>query len=134
MRKKAPKVRDHMTHLPVEAERCETLADAEAVMAQHGIRHLPVMSGSKLLGIVTDRDILTARMRLGESADVQLLEDVCRIEVLTVSSIAPTDIVVDQMLDLKVDGAVVVDGGFVVGVFTTSDALRLLRDLFSTNG
>ena len=36
---------------------------AEQVMIQNGIRHLPVISGKKLLGIVSMRDIVRARLK-----------------------------------------------------------------------
>ena len=36
------------------------------------------------------------------------------------------DEVARQMLSRKVGSAVVIDGGFVVGIFTTTDALRVL--------
>jgi len=131
MQRKAPVVRDCMTHLPVEAERCETLADAAKLMATHHIRHLPVMSGSHLQGIVSERDIWAARLRLGKEAEHQLLDQVCRKEVFTVSPVTPIDEVAGQMLTRQVGSAVVVDGRYVVGMFTTSDALRLLRELFA---
>jgi CBS domain-containing protein len=120
-----------MSHLPVEVERCETVADAAKLMQTRQIRHLPVMSGSHLRGVIAERDVSAARLRLGETANDTPLEEVCQTDVLTVSPITPIDEVADQMLTRRVGSAVVVDGGFVVGVFTTSDALRLLQSVFS---
>lgn len=133
MRRKAPLVRDCMTHLPVEADRCETVADAEQLMAAHNIRHLPVMSGSHLKGIVSQRDLQAARVRCGDEADRKALEDVCEAEVLAVSPVMAIDQVAEQMLARQVGSAVVVDGGYVVGMFTTTDALKLLRRLFTAS-
>jgi len=130
MRGKPPIVRDCMTHLPVEGERCETVADAARLMESHHIRHLPVMSGSHLKGIVSQRDILLARLRYGEAAEAILLEEICSKDILKVGPLTPVNEVAGQMLDRRLGSAVVVDGGYVVGLFTSTDALRLLRTLF----
>jgi CBS domain-containing protein len=130
MKRHAPQVREFMTHLPVEAERCETAEDAEAMMRQHAIGHLPVMSGSHLRGIVSQHDLLRARLRLGDRFGGSALEDVCTTDVLTVSPVEPVDDVVRQLLAKDADSAVVIDSGFVVGIFTTTDALRFIAKFF----
>jgi CBS domain-containing protein len=119
-----------MTHLPVEGERCETVADAARLMESNDIRHLPVMSGSHLQGIVSQRDILLTRVKHGDAAEAMVLEDICSKHVLKVGPLTPVNEVADQMLDRKIGSAVVVDGGYVVGLFTSTDALRTLRTLF----
>ena len=51
-------LRDVMT-TPVATCRPETsLEDCAAIMAEHGIRHLPVAQGPRIAGIITSRDIL----------------------------------------------------------------------------
>lgn len=130
MRRHASQARDYMTHLPVEAERCETAADAIALMQQHDIHHIPVMSGSHLKGIVSQQDLLEARARLGDRFSATPLDQICRPDSLVIGPVDPIDEVVRVMLEHKTDGAVVVDGGFVVGIFTTTDALRFISDFF----
>jgi CBS domain-containing protein len=130
MKRHAPQVREFMTHLPVEAERCQTAEDAEAMMRQNAIGHLPVMSGSHLRGIVSQHDLLRARLRLGDRFGGSALEDVCTTDVLTVSPVDPIDDVVRQLLARDADSAVVIDSGFVVGIFTTTDALRFISEFF----
>lgn len=131
MRVKPPIIREYMTRIPVEAERCETIRDAIALMETHKIRHIPVMSGSHLVGIVTERDVMRARIEHGGRLGVLELTDICQRDVLSVSPMTPVDEVVRRMLGRNTGSAIVVDGGFVVGIFTTTDALRLLRDFFS---
>jgi len=120
-----------MTHLPVEAERCETVIGAERLMEIHSIHHLPVMSGSHLKGILSQQDILRARLRWGDTANEKSLEEICQPNVLTVSPTAPIDEVAIQMLDRQAGSVVVVDGGYVVGMFTKTDALRVISELFT---
>lgn len=130
MKRHAPQVREFMTHMPVEAERCETASDAETLMQQHAIQHIPVMSGSHLKGVVSQSDLLTGRLRLGDQFPETLLENVCTTDVLTVSPVDPIDEVVRKMLKRDTDSAVIMDSGFVVGIFTTTDALRFVSKFF----
>ena len=119
-----------MTHLPFEAERCETAGDAAAIMQQHDVHHIPVMSGSHLTGIVSQHDLLQAQLRLEDEFLKTPLEQICATDTLIVSPVDPIDEVVRSMLQRSKDSAAVVDGGFVVGVFTTTDALRFVGDFF----
>ncbi len=130
MKRHAPQTRDYMTHLPVEAEQCETAEDAVSLMQSHGIHHIPVMSGSHLKGVISQRDLLEARVRLGDRFPQTPLVEICQADVLAVNPVDPIDEVVHQLLDRGRDSAVVVDGGFVVGIFTTTDVLRFVADFF----
>ncbi|MCA2981833.1 MAG: CBS domain-containing protein, partial [Myxococcaceae bacterium] len=47
--------------LPLEA--------AHRIMLDHGVRHLPVVAGALLAGILSDRDVLWAAQREGDGAD-----------------------------------------------------------------
>ncbi len=130
MKRHAPQVREYMTHLPVEAERCESAEEAMALMQQHDIQHLPVMSGSHLKAIVSLRDLLQARAELGDRFSATPLEQIRTSHALTVSPVDPIDEVARKMLQRGADGAAVVDSGFVVGVFTATDAIRFICDFF----
>ena len=117
-----------MTHLPVEAEQSETAEGAAAILKQQNVRHVPVMNGSHFIGIVSEQDLLEAKIRLGKDFAATKLEQICLPNPLTVAPVDPVDQVVRSMLERDVDSAAVVDGGFVVGVFTTTDALRFIAD------
>lgn len=131
MARKTPNVRQYMTRLPIEAERCETVADAAKIMQSNHIRHIPVMRGSNLHGLVSKIDIHEARLRFADEIDRISLEEICQRDVLTVDPLCPINEVAEQMLKRGVGSAVVVDCGFVVGIFTTTDALRALSALLS---
>ena len=47
----------HMTTDLTTVDPRDDIADAAATMAEHGIRHLPVLSGGKLAGILSIRDL-----------------------------------------------------------------------------
>ncbi len=63
-------IADVMTPDPVTVSPQASLADATALMARHRIRHLPVLDGGRLVGLVTQRDALAATdSRLRDPAD-----------------------------------------------------------------
>jgi CBS domain-containing protein len=50
--------RDLMTHHIITAAPAMSLTVAQQLMHGHRIRHLPVVAAERLVGIVTDRDLL----------------------------------------------------------------------------
>ena len=56
-------VRDWMTKDPVTVDPETDSDDAAAVMATEGFRHLPVVDGDSVVGVVSLRDVLSARIR-----------------------------------------------------------------------
>ena len=56
-------VRDWMTPDPITATGDTDSADAAETMIAHGFRHLPIVEGGRLQGIVSLRDVLNDRMR-----------------------------------------------------------------------
>ena len=127
---KAPIVQKHMTRLPLEIEQIDNVANARRLMGLFGIRHVPVMGGLHLKGVVSDRDIMNAAIDAGKKIDELPIEDVCEHDVLTVSPLTPIDEVATRMLERGVGSAVVVDGEYVVGIFTSTDALKALASWF----
>ncbi|MGI9516361.1 MAG: CBS domain-containing protein [Pirellulaceae bacterium] len=127
---KAPIVQQYMTRLPLEIERVDNVANARRLMDLFGIRHVPVMQGLHLKGVVSQRDILDATIRYGKNIDDVPIEEIYQHDVLTVSPLTPIDQVAEQMLQRGVGSAMVVDANVVVGIFTSTDALRLLTEVF----
>ena len=56
-------VKEWMTKDPVTVSADTDTEEAAAIMATHGFRHLPVMDGDTVIGMVSLRDILSARIR-----------------------------------------------------------------------
>jgi len=123
VRKTTP-VCDYMSHLPEEIDRRETVAFAIERMERRAIRHLPVMDGPHVFGILSRSDAQgAARAKHGGARPVG---DVCTRDPLVVAPFAPIATVARQMLDRAVTSALVVDEGVLVGIFTSVDALRVL--------
>jgi acetoin utilization protein AcuB len=124
------KVSEHMTSAPVCIQLDADLEDAMRLMQQHDIRHLPVMDGERLCGIVSDRDLSVIESLMPEE-----WTRICVAEAMTPDpySVPPGSAlweVAKHMASEKLGCAVVVgDDGAVLGLFTTTDALRVLADL-----
>lgn len=56
-------VRDWMTKDPITVDPDSDSEDAAAIMATEGFRHLPVVDGESVVGVVSLRDVLSARIR-----------------------------------------------------------------------
>ena len=64
-RLRAPRVRDVMTWTVVTIDPDATLVQAGLSMFQHRIGSLPVVENGRLVGILTDRDVLAALRKKG---------------------------------------------------------------------
>lgn len=124
-------IRDCMTKSPVTADRRTSLAEALKLMEEHGFRHLPVVDGKKLVGLVSERELRALENMQGFNSAGCTVEDFSLVPPYAVAPEALVRVVAAEMADLKVGSAAVVSGGEVVGVFTTVDALRLLARLLS---
>lgn len=114
-------VREIMTRKVTTIQAGESVAIAEQRMAQLGIRHLPVLKGEELMGILSDRDII------GLISDGPLLE-MPVIEAMTSAlEIVGPDVSIGEasarMAARRIDCLPVVEGGKLVGIVTSSDIL-----------
>lgn len=132
MSKPIPPVRKYMTTTPHTIRPGMTLAEAHKIMHQHNIRHLPVLDGGALVGMVTERDLRLVEAFKDVDPKKVPVSDAMATEVYTVSPDAPLDEVVREMAAKKYGSAVVVHNENVVGVFTAVDGLDALAELLHT--
>jgi acetoin utilization protein AcuB len=124
-----PTVKEFMTASPLTIARTQSLATAHQVMREHQVRHLPVLDGGHVVGIVSQRDLfLVESLPDANPTEVQVEEAMVE-DLFTVSPDAPIGEVVEQMIEKKLGSAIVCHGDHVLGVFTTIDALRALHRL-----
>ncbi|MFI5179945.1 MAG: CBS domain-containing protein [Thermoanaerobaculia bacterium] len=119
----------HMTPSPATIESKRSLAEAHRMMRRHGIRHLPVVVGGSLVGILSLRDLhLLETLRDVDPEKVTVDEAMTRSPYTVEPSIS-VETVAQTLAENKWGSAVVVDEGKVVGMFTTTDALLFLARL-----
>jgi acetoin utilization protein AcuB len=121
-------IQKYMTQAQHFASPEESVLLAYERMLEHDIRHLPVVRGGALEGVLFRSDL-----KLVESLDPAVVrpikvESVMVTEYYTVGPDEALDVAAREMSKRKWGSALVLDQGKVVGVFTTTDALRALSD------
>lgn len=119
-------VKRFMTVGPVVIGSGRTLAEAHRAMRERNIRHLPVVDGGSLVGLVSQRDLYLLETLRGVDPAAETVREAMTPDPYAVPPDAPLDEVAATMAARKYGSAVVVDRGSVIGLFTTTDALRAL--------
>jgi acetoin utilization protein AcuB len=122
-------VQDFMTASPHTVGAEQTLATAHAKLREYGIRHLPVLRGGELVGMLTERDLaLIEGIKEVDPQQVRV-EEAMSPNLYTVAADTPLERVADEMARKKYGSAIVAHNGRVVGVLTTVDVCRALAQL-----
>lgn len=123
-------VRDWMTRPPVSVSEECPIRRALAHMRSAEIRHLVVLDGDRLTGIVSNRDV--RRLFEDPTHPGRLDEPVRRIMTegpVTVAPEAPVTQAARLLLEHGIGALPVRDGDRIIGIFTTADALEALLAL-----
>lgn len=118
----------------------QKISEVRKLFAKHGFHHVPVVSGKRLVGLISASDILGVSVEgVGSderSMDAYLdhqfsLEDLMTRELRTL----PERSTIAQAADLLSEGSfhaipVIDDDGALIGLVTSTDLIRYLRDLF----
>jgi len=116
-----------MTACPHCIEPSQSLKQAQAKMREHHIRHLPVRRATKLVGLLSDRDIDFSLKFLKETepvSEVMISDPYCVISTDQISNVAT------NMVERGIGSTVVVNKqDEVLGIFTQVDALKVIASL-----
>jgi acetoin utilization protein AcuB len=132
MTKAIPAVQKYMSHAPHTIGKEQTLAFAHKLMREHRIRHLPVLEGGRLVGLISQRDLALVESLKDVDPEAVTVEDAMSQQVYHVAPEAPLDEVAAEMAEHKYGSAVVMNNNKVVGMFTAVDAMAALADLLHT--
>lgn len=132
MSKPIPTVQKYMTASPHTVGEDQPMAVAHRMMRQHHIRHLPVLRGSKIVGVVSDRDLNFVETLKDVDPKKVLVSEAMSVSAYVVSPDSPLDEVVSAMAEHKYGSAIVVQNDKVVGIFTTVDACTAFAELLHT--
>lgn len=129
MSKPIPTIMKYMSTSPHSIGTDQTVATAMDFMKEHHIRHLPILKGGRLEGVVSDRDLKMYTSLTGADPESDTVGQVLDRDVYVVSPAAALDEVAATMAEKKLGSAVVMDNHKVVGIFTVVDALKALSEL-----
>ena len=129
--KRNPQVIAFMTPFPHSIDVDAPLENAHKLMREHRFRHLPVMSGGEIVGVLTDRDIkLVLGPDFGSPEERELrVRDAYVERPCVVPASTPVAKVARVMAQNRIGSAIVTKHGKLVGIFTVTDACRALAEI-----
>jgi CBS domain-containing protein len=123
------KIRDVMTPDAVAALPETTLMAAAEMMRLLNVGSLPVIEGERIVGIVTDRDIVVRGLALGFNPRTATVADVMTRNVQTCSVDDDVEEIARQMRDLQVRRLLVVDENErLLGIVSLGDLAMEMED------
>jgi CBS domain-containing protein len=113
-----------MTTNPATVERSTSVLEAAKVMAGEDIGPLPVTDGGRLVGIVTDRDIVTRVLADERDPQSTTVGDICSSDLVTVTPEDDLDQALRKMASAQVRRLPVVEGDRIIGIVAQADVAR----------
>lgn len=120
------KVEDVMTEQPVTIGRHQSLDMAHRLMREHHCRHLPVLEHGELVGILSQRDLYFLETLGRADLERDKIDEAMTQECYAVGPATSVQEVADTMAEHRYGCAVVMERERVIGIFTVTDALRVL--------
>lgn len=131
-------VSDWMTKKVLSVEPDAYLSDALTLMKERRIKHVLVVKGGKLKGIVSDRDIKEYSPSKATSLDIYELHyilaktrirEIMTTKVMTTTSNTPVEEAAMVMMDSDIGCLPVIDEGVLAGIISDKDIFRALVDI-----
>jgi len=120
------RVADVMTPAPTNVDATDTIEAAARAMASEDVGALIVQSESRIVGIITDRDIVVRGLAEGRGLDAKVGE-IASDQLVAVGPGDPVATAVQVMRDAAVRRVPVMDGDTAVGIVSIGD-LAVERD------
>ncbi len=127
--------RDHRTVADLMSETVIVLQHDEAIagsvdeLDRFRLRHLPVVEGERVVGVVTHRELVRALLRRQPGDPAPLVAEVMSPDVVTVSPETPVSEALALLITRKTGCLVVVDAAGLAGIVTEYDCVKLARAL-----
>jgi CBS domain-containing protein len=117
-------VREAMTASPSAISRDSTVEQAAKLMVSADVGSLPVVDGESLVGIVTDRDLVTQVLAEGRDPKHTTVGECSTEQLVVVSPDEPLDAALQRMAREQVRRLPVVEDGRLVGMLAQADVAR----------
>lgn len=116
-------LKEVMTPLPQTVGASATIKKAAELMEEYQCRHLPVLEGGKLVGMLSQKDI---KLTFSNANDT-FVKDVMSTEPLVMDPSTTVKEAVDEMIRSHMSSVIVSSYGTTPwGIFTSTDALKIL--------
>ncbi len=115
-------VRDFMTPNPECVSERDSIRDAARIMKDQDTGVVPVVDGRKVIGLITDRDIVVRGIAEGRDLENLRVDELMTKQVRSVSEDTPVNEVLDLMASAEIRRVTVVNGNQeLVGIVSIGD-------------
>jgi len=119
---------DIMSVSPRTVATSATAAEAARLMREHDIGSLPVVHNDRIVGVVTDRDLVVRVIAAGLDPDTTPVVEVASDRLVTAEASADLDEALHLMAQHQVRRLPVVEDDRLVGVIAQADVARLGKE------
>ena len=119
-----PQVRDMMITDVVTTTSSAGIVDAANTMIQQEKGPLPVVDGDRVMGMITDRDIIARVVAAAKDPGTMAVSDVMTTDLFTISPDAEESEARQRMAQAQVDRLLVMEGDRLVGIISEADIRR----------
>lgn len=119
------KVSEVMSRNPIRVESTLTAVEGAKIMTQKGISSLLIEDHGNIIGIVTERDMVTKVAAAGLSANDVKLKDIMSSPLIHVEGDSPLESAAEMMWKKKIRRLPVVINGEMSGILTENDIVRI---------
>lgn len=136
-------VQEYMTTEVTSLQESDTLLDAAMVFVRSSFRHIPVLQGRKVVGIITERDVkqFAPSLLSGTTAEeyntIMETTPISRVMTKNPVTLRPDQPIFEAarfLHERRVGCMPVVENGELVGIVTTTDLLGLLMKMMEDRG
>jgi CBS domain-containing protein len=124
------KVCDAMTREPITVEPETSICDCAKVMKKKHVGGLLVTKGKKLLGIITEQDIVRKAVAPNLDCSKVPVKKLMAKNLITIGPEADIYDALIRMRDNNIRHLPIVDGGNIIGLLTLKDILKIQPELF----
>jgi len=121
-------IKEVMTRNVRACEPNATVAEAAQVMAREDVGPVPIVEDGRLVGLVTDRDIVVRVVAEGRDPNATTVKEIASTELVTVSPDDNLDEALNLLARRQVRRLPVVEGDRLVGIVAQADIARLGKD------
>lgn len=119
------KVKEAMNQKVIVASKDISIKEAARIMAKFKIGSLIIIEKEKIVGVITESDIIRKIVATGLDPTLTLVEETMSKDVITINVEKDLSDAVQIMVDHKIKRLPVIEDGKLVGILTTTDIIAV---------
>jgi signal-transduction protein with cAMP-binding, CBS, and nucleotidyltransferase domain len=106
-----------------------SIVEATRIMSKRDISSILVKTGDDYIGIFTDRDVMKKVVASGLDPNNTVVREIMSSPLITINEEASIEEAADKMRDSKIRRLVVINEGYVAGIISETDIVRIEPEL-----